>query len=70
SVSPGYVKTEILEANFKASGLSQPPDMKGLLDKFPSLQSEDVADSVLYVLATPRHVQVHELIIKPVGEPF
>mgnify|MGYP007016976900 CR=1 FL=1 len=34
------------------------------------LKPKDIADSVLYVLATPPHVQIHELTIKPLGEVF
>lgn len=34
------------------------------------LKSEDISAAVLYVLGTPPHVQVHELIIRPVGEKF
>ncbi|XP_058466520.1 farnesol dehydrogenase-like [Malaya genurostris] len=57
SISPGVVKTEIV------AGLDDHKD-------FPKLESEDIANAVLYVLGTPEHVQVHELIIKPVGEQF
>jgi NADP+-dependent farnesol dehydrogenase len=42
--------------------------MKELIKKMPFLKSEDIADSVLYVLSTAPHVQVHELMIKPIGE--
>ncbi|KAF2902138.1 hypothetical protein ILUMI_04046 [Ignelater luminosus] len=71
SVSPGYVKTQIFEAGAKASGLPGiPTEQLTLLEKLPSLQAKDVADAVLYVLSTPPHVQIHELIVKPVGEPF
>ncbi|KAJ3660789.1 hypothetical protein Zmor_005220 [Zophobas morio] len=48
---------------------SDDPKTKEIISKFPFLKAEDIADSVLYVLATPPHVQVHELMIKPVGEP-
>jgi len=34
----------------------------------PLLRSEDVADAVSYCIQTPPNVQIHELIIKPVGE--
>ncbi|CAH1371963.1 unnamed protein product [Tenebrio molitor] len=64
SVSPGAVTTEFLEAsNFLAD-----PTVSEQIKKLPFLKSEDIADSVLYVLSTPPHVQVHELTIKPVGE--
>lgn len=57
SISPGVVKTEIIDA------------MDNHKD-FPMLEPKDIADAVLYVLGTPAHVQVHELTIKPVGEEF
>ncbi|KAJ3660793.1 hypothetical protein Zmor_005224 [Zophobas morio] len=67
SVSPGAVTTEIMEA---ADWKIEDPKAKEAISKLPYLKAEDVADSVLYVLATPPHVQVHELMIKPVGEPM
>ncbi|KAK5638858.1 hypothetical protein RI129_013153 [Pyrocoelia pectoralis] len=54
SISPGTVDSEFRKA-------------LGEID-CPKIQSKDVADAVLFVLGTPPHVQVHELIIKPVGE--
>ncbi|KAK4881383.1 hypothetical protein RN001_004702 [Aquatica leii] len=59
SISPGYVDTEFR----KASNLETTNELL-------SLKSEDVADAVLYALGTPSHVQVHEIIIKPIGETF
>ncbi|GAB0092770.1 farnesol dehydrogenase-like [Sergentomyia squamirostris] len=59
SVSPGAVKTELLsEEAFKQMG------------DLPFLEAEDVSQSVLHVLGTPPHVQIHELTIKPFGEFF
>ncbi|XP_052872075.1 farnesol dehydrogenase-like [Anopheles cruzii] len=55
SVSPGGVRTEILE------GVGLPKDM-------PILEPHDISEAVLYTLSTPPRVQVHEIIIKPVGE--
>ncbi|XP_050096693.1 farnesol dehydrogenase-like [Anopheles aquasalis] len=57
SISPGGVRTEII------NDAEVPPNM-------PFLDSEDISGAVLYVLGTPAHVQVHELIIKPIGEMF
>ncbi|KAG5888308.1 hypothetical protein JTB14_022196 [Gonioctena quinquepunctata] len=64
SVSPGLVGTEIMEVG----GFNKDAALKALIDTSPKLKSEDVADAVLFVLGTPPHVQVSELIIKPVGE--
>lgn len=38
--------------------------------KMPILEAEDVSNSVLWALAAPAHVQIHEITIKPVGETF
>ncbi|XP_034665914.1 farnesol dehydrogenase-like [Drosophila subobscura] len=59
SISPGVVDTEIINDSFKEA-------MVG----YPMLRSEDVADAVTYCIQTPAHVQIHELMIKPVGELF
>ncbi|XP_053685029.1 farnesol dehydrogenase-like [Sabethes cyaneus] len=56
SISPGVVRTEML-----------PEDIAKVT---PALEAEDIANAVLYVLGTPPRVQVHELMIKPVGEMF
>ncbi|KAH8283255.1 hypothetical protein KR044_006641 [Drosophila immigrans] len=55
SISPGLVDTELVPQAYK---------------RLPMLQPEDVANAIMYALATPPHVQVHELTIKPMGEPF
>ncbi|XP_065082199.1 farnesol dehydrogenase-like [Ochlerotatus camptorhynchus] len=57
SISPGGVRTEILPEAFKTG-------------EFPLLEPEDISNAVLYVLGTPPRVQIHELMIKPVGENF
>ncbi|KAK9869638.1 hypothetical protein WA026_003383 [Henosepilachna vigintioctopunctata] len=59
SVSPGLVgNTEIFCA---AGGIDSG------IDKAPALHPEDVAEAVIYVLSTPPHVQVHDVILKPLG---
>ncbi|KAF2893587.1 hypothetical protein ILUMI_12583 [Ignelater luminosus] len=70
SVSPGVVTTEFVDACFTGSRTSPPPELKEMVQELPSLQASDIADGVLYVLATPPHVQDHELMIRPVGEPL
>lgn len=63
SISPGFVESEIRDAAAVNSG-KEIKDFSYL----PKLEAKDVADAVVYVLSTPPHVQIHELIIKPVGE--
>ncbi|KAH8251603.1 hypothetical protein KR038_002878 [Drosophila bunnanda] len=57
SISPGLVDTEIIDEKIKEVVLN-----------FPMLRAEDIADAVSYCIQTPPNVQIHELIIKPVGE--
>lgn len=46
------------------------PEMLEAFKDLPMLNSSDVSQAVLYVLGTKPHVQVHELIIKPLGELY
>ncbi|XP_037919691.1 farnesol dehydrogenase-like isoform X2 [Hermetia illucens] len=57
SVSPGLTNTTIGD------------HFISMVD-MPVLNPADVSNAVLYCLGTPPHVQVHELIIKPIGEVF
>ncbi|KAK7864242.1 hypothetical protein R5R35_009510 [Gryllus longicercus] len=58
-ISPGVVKTDIVkhtkidEAQFFGR---------------PFLQPEDVAEAVLFALRAPPHVQIHEMVVLPVGQ--
>ncbi|XP_018325329.1 farnesol dehydrogenase [Agrilus planipennis] len=64
SISPGYVKTEI----FEASGIKIDPNNPAF-GNMEGLVGEDIANSVLYVLGTPPHVQIQELTIAPLHQP-
>ncbi|KAI8126682.1 Farnesol dehydrogenase [Lucilia cuprina] len=57
SISPGATETEII-----------PDSMKHTVAAI--LKPEDISQGVVYVLSTPPHVQIHEMIIKPVGEIY
>lgn len=61
SISPGFVKTPMVDMCDVYGGFET--------STMPMLQPEDIAHGILYALGTPPHVQVHELTIKPVGEP-
>nr|XP_029716826.1 farnesol dehydrogenase-like [Aedes albopictus] len=61
SISPGFVKTPMVDLCDEYAGFDT--------TMMPMLQPEDIAHGILYALGTPPHVQVHELTIKPVGEP-
>lgn len=53
-----------------ATGGETSEELTKKLEALPSLKPRDIADSVVYVLSTAPHVQVHELTIKPIGEGF
>ncbi|KAK4879339.1 hypothetical protein RN001_007485 [Aquatica leii] len=57
SVSPGAVKTELVA--------SLPPEA---IAAIPFLEPADVANAVMYILNTPQHVQIHDILLRPVGQ--
>ena len=64
SVSPGYVKTEILEA------MTQDPELsERLYSQNPHIQSCDVAEIILQMIAAKPYVQIHDMILRHVEEP-
>nr|XP_026692271.1 dehydrogenase/reductase SDR family member 11 [Ciona intestinalis] len=64
SISPGYVKTEIFHKIY-------PDDterVEKLLKSVKCLEGEDIADAVLYAVSAPAHVDINEIIIRPVEQ--
>ncbi|XP_060563189.1 dehydrogenase/reductase SDR family member 11-like isoform X4 [Ruditapes philippinarum] len=65
AISPGMAKTEFLSRIFS--------DQPGFADKaysvYQPLTADDVTDSVIYALAAPSHVQVHDILIRPTECP-
>lgn len=59
SISPGLVKTEIFDG-LGSSGF----------EELNHLKPEDISSSIMYILSTPSHVQVRELIVEPVGVAY
>lgn len=58
------VQTEIFGANAEDKSFAN-----NILN-LPALQSEDIADAIVYILGTNPRVQITELTIKPLGEVF
>lgn len=52
------VDTDIVPDNMRSSGSET------------MLKAEDISQAVLFTLATPPRMQVHEIIVKPVGELY
>ncbi|XP_018321421.1 farnesol dehydrogenase [Agrilus planipennis] len=64
SLSPGHVDTELRDAaGYKLDPTSPFAKVKGS-------NAEDIANGVLYVLGTPPHVQIQELTIAGIDEPY
>jgi NADP-dependent 3-hydroxy acid dehydrogenase YdfG len=60
-IEPGAVATEL-------SGHNRPEIQETIRDRFKDIermQSEDIADAILYMVTRPRHVAVNELLIRP-----
>ncbi|XP_017777924.1 PREDICTED: farnesol dehydrogenase-like [Nicrophorus vespilloides] len=53
AISPGLTGSELFKVD---------------ISQIPQVKCSDISDAVMYILATPPHVQIHDLIIKPVGE--
>uniref|UniRef100_A0A1A9WPM3 Dehydrogenase n=1 Tax=Glossina brevipalpis TaxID=37001 RepID=A0A1A9WPM3_9MUSC len=58
SISPALVETELVGEHVKR------------LAKDHILSPHDISNAVIYTLSTPPHVQVHDIIIKPLGDLF
>ena len=67
SLQPGAVESELFEhitdENYRAQ-------MENLKEHMTFLKSEDIADSILYVLRAPDHVDVAELFIMPTEQQW
>nr|XP_022902752.1 farnesol dehydrogenase-like [Onthophagus taurus]XP_022902753.1 farnesol dehydrogenase-like [Onthophagus taurus]XP_022902754.1 farnesol dehydrogenase-like [Onthophagus taurus]XP_022902755.1 farnesol dehydrogenase-like [Onthophagus taurus]XP_022902756.1 farnesol dehydrogenase-like [Onthophagus taurus]XP_022902757.1 farnesol dehydrogenase-like [Onthophagus taurus]XP_022902758.1 farnesol dehydrogenase-like [Onthophagus taurus] len=63
TISPGPTDTEINKLH------SNNGSFANIIDAMPKLKAEDVADAIVYVLSTPHHVQVQDIMIRPLGEP-
>ena len=64
SISPGDTDTEFMQrmlGSRKAARDARPP--------YEQLTPEDVADAVIHVLETPPRVEVHDILMRPVGQP-
>lgn len=65
SLSPGYVDTEILDIGF--GNIPKGKEWESL--QATGLKVKDITDAVFYILSTPEHVNVKELILTRQGVP-
>ena len=64
SISPGFVETEFAEVFHGDASAAE-----RTYGRYKVLESEDVAEAVLWMLSQPEHVQVHDLLVRPRAQP-
>ena len=62
-ISPGMVATE-----FRGRASGGKFSYESYFEKFKPLMPSDIADAVLYMLSTPPHVQVQDILLSPMGQ--
>lgn len=63
-ISPGMVETEFHDRATKGEG-----DSHAFYGRFRPLDASDVADAMCYMLAAPRHVAIHDIVMRSVAQP-
>lgn len=64
AISPGFVATDFF-VNALHSTSSNAKSVTDLFSTMKPIDPVDVADSVVYILSTPPHVQVHDILMRP-----
>ncbi|XP_072248294.1 dehydrogenase/reductase SDR family member 11-like [Leuresthes tenuis] len=65
-ISPGLVETEFASRLYSQNA----EKAENMYAQYKSLQAVDVANAVTYVLSAPPHVQIGDILIQPVEQPF
>jgi NADP-dependent 3-hydroxy acid dehydrogenase YdfG len=60
-VSPGYVETEFADVFAGPGGTPSAPGIK-------TLEADDVARAIEWILAQPAHVEVHDVLVRPTAQ--
>jgi len=64
AIHPGAVETEFSEVRFKGDKIKAKNVYKG----YKSLQSEDIADIIYFVISRPYHVNIEDLVVYPTAQ--
>jgi NADP+-dependent farnesol dehydrogenase len=62
-ISPGLVET-----GFHARSFGDPDKAQAFYQRFKPLEPDDIADALLYMLAVPPHVLVHDIVLRPLAQ--
>jgi NADP-dependent 3-hydroxy acid dehydrogenase YdfG len=63
-ICPGYVETGFAEHYYKSADKA-----RETYSRFTVLSAADIAEAVVYMLACPEHVQVHDILLRPTEQP-
>jgi len=66
SIAPGAVETEFSEVRFKGDKNKADDVYKG----FTPLYAEDIAETILFMLTRPAHVNIDDVLIMPTAQAF
>ena len=66
SVCPGAVETEFSEIRFKGDK----PKANNVYEGFSPLLAEDIAETILFILTRPSHVNIDDVLIMPTAQAF
>ncbi len=68
-VTKRYVRVSLVEPGATATELAshnRPEVLESIRNQFgQTMQAEDIADAILYIVTRPRHVAVNEMLIRP-----
>nr|ACO15501.1 Dehydrogenase/reductase SDR family member 11 precursor [Caligus clemensi] len=69
AISPGLVETEFIPAMFNDKSAQERIAVQEMVKKtMTALAPEDVVNALLYIISTPAHIAVHDVIVRPTGK--
>ncbi len=66
AVSPGAVKTEFSKVRFKGDNNKAEKVYEG----FTPLSAEDVAETIVFIISRPKHVNIDDILIMPTDQAY
>ena len=64
ALSPGFVETEFASLYHRSDEVA-----RDVYSRFKVLEAGDMADAIVYMLGSPEHMQIHDLLIRPTQQP-
>ncbi|MCU0660762.1 MAG: SDR family NAD(P)-dependent oxidoreductase [Myxococcota bacterium] len=64
AISPGDTESEFLKAMYGSSEAARAHQ-----PAYQPMRSQDVAEAALHILSAPEHVEIHDILMRPVHQP-